>query len=177
MLFSLLVLLPLATVSLADHLPDNLQLKSRPEKTLAGIRLGRSKLSDVIKMYGEPPCLIKEEMPAGYVDTHHYYWYEGEVRLHVVVFRSKELVGDEYIAMVEIEGSAMDGTIGRTGAGLKLGSGFSKLKRIYGRRFYLRNIPEYDIHDVMVQWRSGYSLVAELNQENIIKRLSLFSPE
>jgi hypothetical protein len=67
---------------------------------------------------------------------------------------------------------------GRSGAGLKLGDGLAELKRIYGKRFKERDIPNLGIHDVMVQWRSEeYSLVAEFDGMGRIKRLSLFSPE
>lgn len=174
---SLPIILLLSIFCLADHLPDNLQAKGRPERTLAGIRLGRSKVADVIKMYGEPDCLIKEERPPGYTDTYGYYWYKGDLTLILSVDHSKEPAGNEYISMIEIKGSAADGMLGRTGAGVRLGAGFSQLRRIYGRRFQLRNIPEYNIHDVMYEWQSGYSLVAELDQENRIKSLSLFAPK
>ncbi|MDQ3799589.1 MAG: hypothetical protein M3384_09075 [Acidobacteriota bacterium] len=175
LLLSVLMLL-LAPVCFADHLPENLLARTRPEKKLAGISLERSRVSDVVEMYGEPPCVIKRES-AGYADSYDYYWYPDGVTLHVFVESGKELAGNSYISMIEIEGSAANAPTARTGAGLELGAKLSELKRIYGRRFKIRNIPEYDIHDVTVQWRSGYTLTAKLDRENRIETLSLLSPQ
>jgi hypothetical protein len=168
-----MLLLP-APVCFADHLPENLLARTRPEKKLAGISLERSKVSDVVEIYGEPPCVIKRETSAGYAGSYDYYWHPDGFTLHVFVESGEEPAGNEYISMIEIEGSAANA---RTGAGLGLGAKLSELKRIYGRRFKIRNIPEYDIHDVTVQWRSGYTLTAKLDRENRIKTLSLLSPE
>ena len=67
------------------------------------------------------------------------------------------------ISLIEVEGAA--GPAGRTGAGLKIGDDLSDLTRIYGPRYHLRNIPNREIHDVMIQWRKEeFSLVAELDR-------------
>src|SRR5205085_11168079 len=163
---ALLSAISLAPICVADHLPPKLQARGKSEKRLAGILLERSKVSDVIKMYGKPSEVQEQEKPAdlNVVDIYDYYWIKPGVKLHLLVYRGSELKGGEYIALIEVEGSRAKDVIGRTGSGLKIGDSLADLKRIYGRRFHERNLPKLNIHDVMVQWRSEeFSLVAELD--------------
>ena len=159
------------SVSHADHLATKDQAKGKPEKVLAGINLDRSKIADVIKLYGKPSNVTKEPSIPNVVDTSHYYWMKGSAKLHVVVYGN-------YIALIEVEGSPGAGQIGRTGRGLKIGDDLADVRRIYGPKYKVRNIPERQIHDVEIQWRTEeYSLVAELNSKGTIKSLSLVAPE
>jgi hypothetical protein len=169
-----------APVCLADHLPLELQARGRPEKRLAGIALDRSKVADVIKMYGKPSEVKEQGKPAGLnmVDTYDYYWVKSGVKLRLLVYGGSGIKGGEYIALVEVEGSPARGMIGRTGSGLKLGDSMADVKRIYGRRFQERKLPKLNIHDVMIQWREEeFSLIAEFDGRGRIKNLSLSSPE
>ena len=169
-----------APICLADHLPPELQARGRPEKRLAGIVLDRSRVADVIKMYGKPAEVRKQDKPAGLnvVDIYDYYWIKSGVKLHLLVYGGGGIKGGEYIALVEVEGSPARGAIGRTGAGLKLGDGLADVRRIYGRRFQERKLPKLNIHDVMIQWRrEEFSLIAEFDGRGRIKNLSLSSPE
>jgi len=165
----------LAPVCRADHLPSELQARGKPEKRLAGIHLERSKLADVIKMYGKPTKIEKQPSPPDF-DMYDYYWNKPKAKLHLVVERGFGI--GEHISLIEVEGSLDSGTIGRTGAGLRLGDNLADLRRIYGRRFKVRNIPELKTHGVMVQWRSEeYSLVVDLDRRGRIKKLLLLPPE
>ena len=167
-----LALLFISSVSHADHLPENKQARGNPEKRLAGIHLERNKIADVIRMYGKPTEIRKQPGPPEIAMTD-YYWRKGKFELHVLVIRSS---GTSWISLVEVEGAT--GTAGRTGAGLKIGDTLSDLKRIYGPRFHLRNIPNLKIHDVMIQWRKEeFSLVAELDHRGKITKLTLSPPE
>jgi hypothetical protein len=164
-----LLLLLFGTTCSADHLPPELQARGRPEKKLARIHLEHTKLADVIRMYGKPSKVEKQPSPPDLVMTD-YYWNLSKGRLHLLMVQN-------YISLVEVEGSSKSGRL-QTGSGLKIGDDLDDLKRIYGPRYKVRNIPSLAIHDVMIQWRSQeFSLVAELDTRDRIKKLSLFSPE
>ena|SRR5579862_6598587 len=165
---ALLSFILFASVCSADHLPPELQARGTPEKKLAGINLEHTRMSTIVKMYGKPTEVKDDD----------YYWIKSRLRLHLVVYRGKEIRGGEYIGMIRVEGSRVTGVSGRTGLGLKLGDSLADLKRIYGRRFKERNIPKRGIHDVMVQWATEeYALVADLDPRGKIWALSLISPE
>ena len=156
------------TICSADHLPPELQARGRPEKKLARIHLEHTKLADVFRMYGKPSKVEKQPSSPDVVMTD-YYWNLSKGRLHLLIVQN-------YIALVEVEGSAESKL--QTGSGLKLGDDLGDLKRIYGPRYKVRNIPSMSIHDVMLQWRSEeFSLIAELDRNGQIKKLSLSSPE
>ncbi len=153
----------------ADHLPTELQARGRPEKKLARIHLERTKLADVVRMYGKPSKVEKQPSSADIAMTD-YYWNLSKGRLHLLMVQN-------YISLIEVEGSAESSRL-QTGSGLKIGDDLGDLKRIYGPRYKLRSIPSLSIHDVMIQWHSEeFSLVAELDKKGRIKKLSLFSPE
>ncbi|HEU4835054.1 MAG TPA: hypothetical protein VFS90_11585 [Pyrinomonadaceae bacterium] len=157
----------------ADHLEPKDQARGKPEKTLAGINLDRSSISDVIKLYGKPSRVRKEPKPPGLnvVDIHHYYWTRGSTKLHVVMY-------SEYMGFIEVQGPPGSSRMVRTGRGLKIGDDLADVRRIYGPRFKVRNIPHLKIHDLMIQWRTKeYSLVAGLDQKGRIKSMVLSAPE
>jgi hypothetical protein len=160
-----LTLLLFSIICNADHLPPELQARGRPEKELARIHLEHTKLPDVIRMYGKPSKVEKQPSPPDIALTD-YYWNLSNGRLHL-------LMDQDYISLVEVEGSAL-----RTGRGLKIGDDLNDVRRIYGSRYKVRKIPSANIHEVMIQWRSEeFSLVVGLNKRGRIKSLSLSAPE
>jgi hypothetical protein len=152
----------------ADHLPEHLLAGGKPEKVLTGIHLERSRLSDVVRAYGEPSKVEGDD----------YYWEEGGWKLHLVIYRGSSIKNGEYIAMIEVEGATAPRAANKTGRGLRLGDSISAVRRIYGKKFKERRLPKLNIHDVIVQWRrEEVSLVAELDGRGRIKNLCLFAPE
>ena len=120
-------------------------------------------------MYGEPSKVVKQSSTPDVALTD-YYWNLANGKLHLLMVQ-------DYISLIEVEGSA--GSIHlKTGSGLRIGDNVSDLRKIYGPRYKVRNIPRLSINDVMIQWRSEeFSLVAELDKKGRIKKLSLFAPE
>jgi hypothetical protein len=174
----ILVIMGSAFTGLADHLPDHLQARGQPETTLARINLKDASIGKIIKLYGQPTELKREEQPlpnsSGSID---YYWRRRGLNLHVQTEFAIEHPGWKPVVLLEV-GVGTSHKAGKTGDGLKLGDKLSDLRRIYGRRFHLRNIPKLKIHDVMVQWhREEYSLVATLDGHNRITSLTLCAPE
>ena len=166
---AVLSLLLFTIVCNADHLPPELQARGRPEKKLARIHLEQTKLADVIRMYGKPSKVEKQPSPPDIALTD-YYWNLSKGRLHLLMVQ-------DYISLVEVEGSAGSAWL-QTGRGLRIGDNLDDLRRIYGPRYKVRNIPSANIHDVMVQWRSKeFSLIVELDKKGRIKKLSLSAPE
>jgi len=162
------IALLLSSSARADHLPRHLLAGGNPEKVLAGIHLERSRLSDVIRTYGEP---LK-------VEGDDYYWEKHGWKLHLVIYRGDSIKNGEYVAMIEVEGTDVPRGMNKTGRGLRLGDTISAIRRIYGRRFKERKLPKLNIHDVMLQWRrEEVSLVAEIDGRGRIKNLRLYAPE
>ena len=156
----------------ADELPLKDQARGKPEKTLAGINLERSRISDVVKLYGKPSRVSTDPKPnLNVVETQHYYWIKGSTTLHVGVY-------GEYMGFIKVQGPPSSRQIVRTGKGLKIGDDLADVRRIYGPRYKVRNIPKLKIHDVMIQWRTKmYTLGAEFDEKGRIKSLSLVAPE
>jgi hypothetical protein len=161
-----------------DHLPEKLQARGRPETILGRINLRNTSIEEIVKLYGKPTEEKRWEpsLPnsSGSID---YYWRKKGLNLHVQIQFLPNDPKWKPVGLVEV-GVGTLSSKSRTGAGLSLGSTLSDLKRIYGRRFHLRNIPKLKIHDVMIQWRKEeYSLVAALDNRNRITSLSLAAPE
>ena len=162
----------------AEHLPEHLLARGRPETALARINLETTSIEKIIRLYGKPTEEKKWEpgLPnsAGQID---YYWRRRGLNLHVQIEFIDKDPNWKPVVFVEV-GMGTTRRIGATRAGLVLGDSLSKLQAVYGRRFVLRNIPKRNIHDVMVQWRrEEYSLVATLDNRNRITSLSLSAPE
>jgi len=166
--------------SRADHLPTNILARGKPETKLAGISLTeRNKLADVIKLYGRPTKVKTWKSDNPDVSTSYdYYWIRASLHLHVLVERlPRKIPNWEYVSFIAVD-SGTSRKIGRTGKGLRIGDYLRDLKRIYGHRLKIRDIPKLRIHDVMIQWHSEeYSLVATLDRRNKITGLGLSAPE
>ena len=162
----------------ADHLPEELLAKGKPETILAGINLSGLKLSDVIKLYGQPTKVeASEQNNPKIANSYDYYWVKAGLNLHILVQRLPQNESWEYVSLVGVS-AGTSRRIGRTGSGLRLGGKLADIKRIYGRRLKTRKIPKLKINDVMVQWRrEEYSLVATLDSLNRITSLILYAPE
>ena len=175
-----LSLIGLSSTSSADHLDERLQARGTPETTLAGIHLSeRTKIADVIRLYGRPTKREGSESDNPNVaSSYDYYWIRRGLNLHVLVQRlPRRMPGWEYVSLVEVD-YGTSRPVAKTGKGLRIGNSLKDLKRIYGNRFKVRDIPKLNIHDAMIQWRQEeYSLVATLDKRDKITALQLFAPE
>lgn len=174
----LLILIIFPSIGRADHLPDSLQARGRPETTLARINLKGASITKIVRLYGKPTKekRLEPSLPnsSGSID---YYWHRRGLNLHVQIEFAIEQPTWKPVVLVEV-GVGSSRRISKTGAGIRLGDTLSDLRHVYGRRFHLRNIPKFKIHDVMIQWhREEYSLIATLDRHNRITSLSLVTPE
>jgi len=181
-LIALLVLsvIGLSSASRADHLDEKQQARGTPETTLAGIHLSEhTKIADVIRLYGRPTRREGSESDnPNFASSYDYYWIRRGLNLHVLVQRfPRRMPGWEYISLVEVD-FGTSRSVAKTGKGLRIGHSLKDLKRIYGHRFKVRDIPDLNIHDAMIQWRrEEYSLVATLDRRDKVTALQLFAPE
>jgi hypothetical protein len=175
-------LLLLFTSALAEHLPEALLARGKPESSLAGINLKRAKLADVVRMYG--PATRRVTAPNN-PDWIGYVWEKSAVKLEIG-FQGPNKSG--VIDSIYVQGMG-GGPMGTTGAGLKLGDSIETLKRIYGPRFQetkARKVPQHrkefmgmeQSHLVTLQWKSlEFTLMAGLNSSGKIEALQLMPPE
>ena len=169
-----------ASISRADYLADRLPASGKPENKLAGTHLTeRTRLREIIKRYGKPTRVKSwESGNPNWSNQYEYYWQKPGLNLRVVVERlPQKIPAWEYISLIEAN-VGTSAKVGTTGRGLRIGQSLTDIRRLYGRRFKLRDIPKLKIHDVMFQWRQEeYSLVATLDSRNRIVGLSLSAPE
>ena len=158
----------LAHLSLADHLPRRLQATGKPEKTLAGIYLNRTRFSDIVKLNGKPDKVEGED----------HIWSRHGVKLRLVIARGNGVVNGEYIELIEVEGEKSAGIISQTGAGLKIGDSRNDVIRIYGQRFGEYKLPQEPFHTILIQWRGDeVSLDITFDKAGRVKKLTLLGPE
>lgn len=114
----------------ADHLPDAMLAKGKPEVELAGINLEKSKLDDVIRRYGQPAHKLNAPNNPAWAG---YSWEMPHAKLEVNVEEGPKgaEITDIYIA------GTSDAEVGLSGQGLKIGDTLTDLKRIYGPLFEL----------------------------------------
>jgi hypothetical protein len=158
----MLCLLLLCPLVYGDHNPENEISKGRAENRLANIILMKSKLADVIKIYGKPSRIESDE----------YYWQHSDWTMRLIF----ETPNDP-VVNIDVRGRNIPKHIGVTGSGLKIGDSLLTLRKIYGTRYDERNLPNIRIHDVMIEWEEGVSLVAEMDAAGKIVSLSLSAPE
>jgi hypothetical protein len=170
------------TSALADHLPDPLLSLGKPENTLAGIDLTSAKLQDVVRRYG---TATRKITAPNNPDWTGYVWEKSALKLEVGLQGSADL---GVINSVYVEG-ADHGSIGSTGAGLKLGDSIETIKKIYGTRF--QEIKQRQVHQerrefmgpaqshlIVLQWKTlEFTLMIGLNQGGKIEALMLMPPE
>lgn len=178
---TLVFLLP----AFSDHLPPELLARGTPERTLAGITLGKSKLSDVMRIYGPPTRQVRAPNNPEWSG---YIWEISSSKIEVDFEHERQ--GD-FAHYVYIQGSDK-GRLDSTGAGLKLGDDISSLRHIYGPRFQVITSPDVRIgwenaedfkvsaggRLIVLQWRSeDFSLVVGISDIGKIVAMQLTVPE
>lgn len=183
---ALLLLSPFA--GNADHLPKRLHAAGKAETKLAGLSITKDgvSVSEAIRLYGEPTekkVSTKDPVWIG------YRWTLGKALLEVATANGR-------ITGVYVEGTG-DGPVSKTGAGLKLGDGLTRLRALYGPKFEDRVYPNMRIgadirhrsdripytgvwenRRVTIQWENPeYTLTAGLDERNRIASLWLLRPE
>ncbi len=64
-----------------------------------------------------------------------------------------------------------DGSVGRTGRGLKLGDSYTAIQKVYGSRYLKKG------RRITIQWETTTTLEIGWNERGIIDDIALFGPE
>ncbi|CAG0942183.1 hypothetical protein ANRL1_00836 [Anaerolineae bacterium] len=160
------VLMMVAAMAQADHLPDSLLAAGKPEKLLAGLNIEHSKVKDAIRRFGKPTRIDKDR----------YSWERRNCTIELV---SSEATGpSDRLDLISVQRKGRSKVSIGTGKGLRIGDSIEAVARIYGRKFHEHIVPGHKIHEIMVQWRGPeFSLIASLDSTGRIEKLSLFAPE
>ncbi|MBV9494281.1 MAG: hypothetical protein JOZ54_08540 [Acidobacteria bacterium] len=125
-----------ALQAFADHAPEWLMSKAKPETTVAGIEVGVSTVADAEKLYGrtyKSKALVEDGTETEYV------WQLPLSEIHVTTMHPRDrAVGKQIIYAVEIRQRAGKRSTARTGAGVMMGEDLDSLVRAYGARYMTR---------------------------------------
>ena len=166
----------------ADHLPDKLLARGKPETKLAGIDLTRTKLDNVIRMYGRPK---RETRVPNNPNWTGYIWELSGAKIELDVNNGPS---GKQIGGIYVEGIAR-GKVGSTGRGLRLGDTIEAIKQLYGNKFQIEkgnplgHRQEFTGVDavsqrIILQWASEeFTLTAGFDDAGKIIALWLILPE
>jgi hypothetical protein len=132
-LATLAAFLLLAGRATADHQPEWLIAKSKPEKVLMGISIeDDATVGQLKKRFGAKPAV---EHDKDFPNEATYTWESGGVTVCVTtLFRSGTPVDRQVVYAVQISGRNAS-ALAKTARGLKLGDGLDDIVRIYGHRY------------------------------------------
>jgi hypothetical protein len=163
------VVIVCATVcSLGDRLPKSKLAQGKEETKLAGVKVYETSIQQVLHRFGKP-TQQREVFPAtqDVAGERQYMWRKRNVTLTIETqFLPKS---GEYVSSIIVEGT--DGTLGKTGRGLRLGDDYRAVRRIYGDH-YARNG-----RHISVQWKTTTTLEVGWNKRGVINRMELLGPE
>jgi hypothetical protein len=167
----LLVIMPLIS---GDELPDNLLAHGRQERLLAGMDVLSATVAQAEEWLGKPTQeQVTDPEQKGIAGEKTYVWEKPLVKVTLKTgFLHDARVKGRYAEspeVITVEGS--DGSIGRTGRGLKLGDKFSQVEKLYGHKFVRKG------NTIDVQWKSGTDLLVTWNDDGLIDKIGLFAPE
>ncbi len=157
----------------SDDLPALQIARGKSERALGGIDLLSSTVAQAETRLGVPDE-SKEISPEtkGIAGERLYVWRKSGMTLKLQTTFLHNRGSDaesESTELIGIEGT--DGTLGRTGRGLKLGDRITYAERLYGRRYKKR------VKLVEFEWKSGTQLHIHFDDSGAIVKMELFAPE
>lgn len=189
-ILSALLLAAAIASSFADHLPEKLLARGKPETTLAGINLESTTPEEVLRRLGPP---IKTVRVPNNPQWTGYLWQAANTRIEVEVSRGRTRDYIETVTVVRLNGespaSASKQPNVSIGQGLKLGNSLDALKALYGSRMQVDkqaavpvdtkpflSVP--GVETATIQWTPmEFTLTAGLDAEGRIIALRLRPPE
>lgn len=173
-----------AFIAKADHLPDEMLATGKPEIKLAGIDLTKTKLDDVVRLYG---AATREKKAPNNPSWTGYIWELPGAKIELSVDNGP---AGPQIHDVYVEGST-NKKVGSTGRGLKFGDDIAAIKRLYGSEFKTQTLNRNSsgqrmefsgvtasTQRVTLQWRSEeFTLNVGLDEAGKVAALWLILPE
>jgi hypothetical protein len=146
----------------------------KPEHVLAGVNVYDDKIESVLEQLGKRSKVdsnTNSDYPQGSGERS-YDWDSTEVRVRVgTEFRTDETtkkVIESAPMVVDVWRSGV-GLDGKTGRGLALGDGISRVRQVYGPRF------QKDPHSIILQWKDETTLVLHLDDKGRIIHMQLLA--
>jgi hypothetical protein len=170
----------------ADHLPEKLLARGKPETVLAGVDLRTATPAAVLRQFGPPTRTIRVPNNPGWTG---YLWDKEGVRLEIEVSQGKRGDYIDTVTVVRLGNATRPESPPATGAGLRLGDSLDRLKQLYGDRLQmLRQAPvpvstgPFELTPgsqiAVLQWSSlEFTLTAGLDAEGKVVALRLRPPE
>jgi len=171
---AILAVLSLPTVLSADHLPESQLARGKDELILAGIEIYKTPLDTVFRRLGKPREQ-RQLSPATKeaVGERLYKWKRPDISIELGTQFSDEPVFNgnlrETPSSVEVKGT--DGSVGRTGRGLKLGDSYTAIQKVYDSRYVKKG------RRITIQWETTTMLEIGWNERGIIDDIALLGPE
>ena len=170
----MLVAALLPTTILGDHLPDAKLARGKDDVILAGVEVYKTPIDQILSSFGKPTSR-KEVSPAtgDAVGERLYVWKKRDITIEVGTFIADQAIFKgglrETPRFVTVDGT--DGTLGRTGRGLKLGDPSSAIAEVYGTRYVKQG------RRITLQWETTTTLEVRWNEEGIVNHIELLGPE
>jgi hypothetical protein len=157
-----------------DHLPPSKIALGKPEHVLAGVNVYDDSIESVLKRLGKPNKVdsnTNSDYPPGSGERS-YDWNSNGVRIRVgTEFHTDETtkkVIESAPMIVDVWASGV-GSTAKTGKGLALGDGISRIRKLYGPRF------QRDAHSITLQWKDETSLILDLDDNGRIIHMQLLA--
>jgi hypothetical protein len=157
---------------LADDLPSRRRAKGSSDTKLAGIDVYTSAIKTVIAKLGDPTKVIDVADTGVVAGGRDYEWTKKDLKLVCGTWNDKG--ENSVVYSVELWGTDAAREIGRTGRGLKLGSTFSDIHRIYGQRMQMSKL-DHGIVQITIQWNDDTTLYLFLNKNGHIDHIHLLA--
>ena len=170
----------LATTLVAQHLPEGQLGRGPVERTLSGVLINHTPVTDLERRLGKPTKVEKLPFPDNATLGSLCYWWDVTgVRLRTcTAFRSVK--GTRVKGPVHsVETWGVHPTVlgvGVTGAGLALGDTLAKIRHFYGPRFALDH-QAFGCVTVTVQWKDATTLLIHLDERDRIDYMNLSAVE
>jgi hypothetical protein len=158
----------------ADHLPPSKLARGKDELVLAEVEIFKTSIPTLIRKFGKP-TEQRELSPAteGVIGERLYLWKKSNLTLQVGTnLATKPILKgslSESPNYVIVDGT--DGTIGKTGRGLKLGDPCTAIATVYGTRYTKKG------RRISIQWESSTTLKIGCNENGLIDHIELLGPE
>jgi hypothetical protein len=157
----------------ADHLPKSKTAGGRPESRLGPVRLDRTRVDELIHVFGKPREQKKiSDDTNGTRGERVYSWDVRGAKLEARTWFQPK--GESPIDSVEVSGQSS--VEFATGRGLKLGGTVSEISRLYGRRYQSGKRSD-GLQYVFLQWPDGTELHIDMDRGGHIVRMLLTAPQ
>ena len=163
-----------ALVCLADHLPDELIIPGVSEHKLCGIDIYRTHVQQIKAVYGQPTSTSYSPLKDTDTVFSEYVWQKSDLKLRASVYRGKDGTENEAY-VVDVWGSHVDGQLGMTSQGIKLGCTIKCIQSRYGKRYMITQGTPATPKSLLLEWKDGTHLIVNFDSGGKINHMQLMA--